>query len=508
MLCRFENRLEGKALELKQFSHRIAVTSASGLDAAFRDIADAQARGYWVALLLDYELGEWLEPSSMCDVAGDRLSGGSNRPRLTALVYQEAEHVPVWQGLGSAAIANSMPEHARAGSGTLKAAGMHTRLAASAQATAGAAAEANVMATEKATAEAADQVTAQPTANTTAQPIAPAAALSAAHMQASLLSATALMPRSRYLDHIEALRGSIARGEIYQANYTFPIAIETCLSPQTLYREIASRHPCAHAAYVEDEGRTLLSFSPELFFSRSGSTLTVRPMKGTAPRFADPDQDHQSGQQLLHSEKNRAENLMIVDLLRNDLGRVATPGTVKVDALFTLERYPSVWTLTSTVTAQAPDASLETLLRALFPCGSITGAPKIAAMKKIREREMAERGIYCGSIGWLAPNGDCSLNVAIRTITMQGDAPEDGRFHGVFGVGGGIVYDSEPELEWQECLWKARILGSPPGFVDEVPSAEQPPSTVSGTQKPSEVGMSSRSSQWSFESRADAKRQS
>ncbi|KAA0890319.1 hypothetical protein FQ179_17250 [Pusillimonas sp. ANT_WB101] len=484
-----------------------------------------------------------------------------------------------------------MPEHARAGSGALKTAGIHTRLAASAQATAGAAAEANVMATEKATAEAADQVTAQPTANTVAQPLAPAAALPAAHMQASLLSATALMPRSRYLDHIEALRGSIARGEIYQANYTFPIAIETCLSPQTLYREIASRHPCAHAAYVEDEGRTLLSFSPELFFARSGSTLTVRPMKGTAPRFADPEQDHQSGQQLLHSEKNRAENLMIVDLLRNDLGRVATPGTVKVDALFTLEQYPSVWTLTSTVTAQAPDASLETLLRALFPCGSITGAPKIAAMKKIREREMAERGIYCGSIGWLAPNGDCSLNVAIRTITMQGDAPEDGqaglsdhtksranqshsadvpgsqadqdqnaelpdrqasqshnaevpdrqtsqghyaevpgsqsdhraaqnvslggvhhfaapRFHGVFGVGGGIVYDSEPELEWQECLWKARILGSPPGFVDEVPIAEQPPSTVSGTQRPSEVGMSSRSSQWSFESRADAKRQS
>lgn len=479
MLCRFENRLAGEALELKNFSHRIAVTSASGLDAAFRDIADAQARGYWIALLLDYELGEWLEPGSIDGNGVDALSGDSIRPRLTALVYKEAEYVPVWQGPGSAEIASSMSEHAGFGSDTLKAAGMHTRLAASAQATAGAAAEATVMATEKSTAEAADQVAANPTATTTATTTAQTTASTAA-----LLSATALMPRSRYLGHIEALRGSIARGEIYQANYTFPIAIETRLSPQTLYREIASHHPCAHAAYVEDEGRTLLSFSPELFFARSGSTLTVRPMKGTAPRFADPEQDRQSGQQLLHSEKNRAENLMIVDLLRNDLGRVATPGTVKVDALFTLEQYPSVWTLTSTVTAQAPGASLETLLRALFPCGSITGAPKIAAMKKIRELEMAERGIYCGSIGWLAPNGDCSLNVAIRTITMQG-----GESKGVFGVGGGIVYDSAPEQEWQECLWKARILGTQLVCVDETSGTDQPQGNFPDTGTGQMAGM-------------------
>lgn len=459
MLCRFENRLAGEALELKNFSHRIAVTSASGLDAAFRDIADAQTRGYWVALLLDYELGEWLEPGSIDGNGVGALSGDSIRPRLTALVYKEAEYVPVWQGPGSAEIASSMSEHAGFGSDTLKAAGMHTRLAESAQ--------------------------------TTAQTTASAAAL---------LSATALMPRSRYLGHIEALRGSIARGEIYQANYTFPIAIETRLSPQTLYREIASHHPCAHAAYVEDEGRTLLSFSPELFFARSGSTLTVRPMKGTAPRFSDPEQDRQSGQQLLHSEKNRAENLMIVDLLRNDLGRVATPGTVKVDALFTLEQYPSVWTLTSTVTAQAPGASLETLLRALFPCGSITGAPKIAAMKKIRELEMAERGIYCGSIGWLAPNGDCSLNVAIRTITMQG-----GESKGVFGVGGGIVYDSAPEQEWQECLWKARILGTQLVCVDETSGTDQPQGNFPDTGTGQMAGMPGPPSGTSSGRRLEAK---
>jgi para-aminobenzoate synthetase component 1 len=148
---------------------------------------------------------------------------------------------------------------------------------------------------------------------------------------------------------------------------------------------------------------------------------------------------------------------MIVDLLRNDLGRIAAPGSVKVDALFSLEQYPSVWTLTSTISAQAPGAGLKDLLYALFPCGSITGAPKIAAMRRLRALEIAPRGIYCGSVGWLAPDGDCSLYVAIRTIEMR----QPGK--GIFGVGGGIVHDSDPAQEWEECLWKARILGPEPG---------------------------------------------
>jgi para-aminobenzoate synthetase component 1 len=175
-------------------------------------------------------------------------------------------------------------------------------------------------------------------------------------------------------------------------------------------------------------------------------------MKGTAPRHIDPTLDERSGRELQHSEKNRAENLMIVDLLRNDLGRIAVPGTVKVEKLFSLECYPSVWTLTSTITAQAPTASLEDVLKALFPCGSVTGAPKIAAMQAIQKLEDTPRGIYCGSVGWLAPDGDMSLNVAIRTIEMQ-DAHT-----GIFGVGGGIVFDSDPDMEWEECRWKARIL--------------------------------------------------
>ena len=369
MLCRYENRLSGQALELDGFLRRIVAHTAEQLPMAFREIEAAREQGLWTALLLDYELGEWLEPAFS---GADSATEASGRPRLTALVFERAHTVPVW----------SAPE--------------------------------------------------------SENPIS--------------LHARPLIDKSRYLENIASLRASIGRGELYQANYTFPIAVKSPAAPRDLYRHIAARHPAAHGAYIEDGARSILSFSPELFVSRQGATLTVRPMKGTAPRHADPAQDQRAAEELLHSEKNRAENLMIVDLLRNDLGRLATPGSVRATDMFALERYPSVWTLTSTVTAEAPHAGLEDLLRALFPCGSITGAPKIAAMRKIRTLEASARGIYCGSLGWLAPNGDCSLNVAIRTIEMT-----DGR-SGIFGVGGGIVHDSQAELEWQECLWKARIL--------------------------------------------------
>jgi len=205
--------------------------------------------------------------------------------------------------------------------------------------------------------------------------------------------------------------------------------------------------------FIEDGEETILSFSPELFLQRTGTTLITRPMKGTAPRSNDPLEDQRLGQRLQASEKDRAENLMIVDLLRNDLGRIAVPGTVNAEPLFLLEAYPSVWTMTSTVRATiAAETSLEQILRALFPCGSITGAPKIAAMKRIQQTEAQPRGLYCGSLGWLAPNGDFSLNVAIRTLVVQ----QDGR--GLYHVGGGIVHDSVAALEWDECHWKARIV--------------------------------------------------
>lgn len=388
MLCRFEDRRTGHALELIEPRQRITACSAAELDTAFARIEAAQATGQWVALLLDYELGEWLEPALLDEdgqgnaapghipAAGTRIGQdgvAAAPPRLTALVFDDARPGPVW-----------------------------------------------------------------------GPPVRP---------ERANLATRPLIDKSRYVNHIQTLRSHIGRGDLYQANYTFPIAVSSPYSARELYRRIAAQHPAAHGAYIEDGNRKVLSFSPELFVARQGDTLTVRPMKGTAPRHADPQQDQKSAQELLHSEKNRAENVMIVDLLRNDLGRLAVPGSVKVEKLFTLEQYPSVWTLTSTITACAPRVSLSSLLRALFPCGSITGAPKIAAMRKIKQLEARARGIYCGSVGWLAPNGDCSLNVAIRTIEMHD------QHHGIFGVGGGIVYDSEAELEWEECLWKARILG-------------------------------------------------
>lgn len=383
MLCRFEDRLNGSMLELVDFSHRITADAPEKLNGAFQQIKAAQEQGGWTALLLDYELGEWLEPAVVSNSAlglalAPPAQAGAPRPRLTALVYKQARHTAI-----------------------------------------------------------------EPMPSTDAA--APVEGMPVVHSRPRIT-------RAAYIRQVDAIRAGIARGDFYQTNYTFPIDVETEAAPRDLYQAIASRHPAAHAAYIEDGVRCLLSFSPELFIERRGTRLTVKPMKGTAPRHTDPLLDRQAADGLVSSEKDRAENLMIVDLLRNDLGRVATPGSVKVEALFTLERYPSVWTLTSTITAQAPHVSLEALLRALFPCGSITGAPKIAAMQQIREREIAPRGIYCGSIGWLAPNGDCSLNVAIRTIEMG----NGGR--GIFGVGGGIVHDSDPALEWEECHWKARIL--------------------------------------------------
>ncbi|NYT80427.1 aminodeoxychorismate synthase component I [Alcaligenaceae bacterium] len=375
--CRFENRLTGQAREMRGFRHAIRVHGKHELANAFAEIEAARKQGLWLALLLDYELGEWLEPAFEARPLARPLpsQAGAPRPRLTALVYEQMAAVPIW------------PAH---------------------------------------------------------------------HDKAPISRAQPGIRKRDYQACIGDIRAAIARGDLYQVNFTFPISIESALPPETLYRAIAGSHPAAHCAYVEDGARRILSFSPELFLERRGDMLTVRPMKGTAPRHADPVLDAQASVALKNSEKDRAENLMIVDLLRNDLGRIATPGSVNVDALFSLERYPSVWTMTSTITARAPGVPLEELLRALFPCGSITGAPKIAAMHKIRQLEAAERGIYCGSVGWLAPDGDCSLNVAIRSLEMHNER------NGVFGVGGGIVHDSDPEQEWQECHWKARILNQSP----------------------------------------------
>lgn len=274
-----------------------------------------------------------------------------------------------------------------------------------------------------------------------------------ARTESFIVSARPSINFEKYRRNIEQIKSWIEAGNVYQVNYTFPLDVQFTGRPDILYRTLINRHPTRHAAYIHDGLRHVLSFSPELFLQRKGTRLTSRPMKGTAPRHANPMADQESARTLLASVKDRAENVMIVDLLRNDLGKLAKPGSVRVDKLFELECYPSIWTMTSTISADIGSASLLQILKALFPCGSVTGAPKIAAMRCIRMLESAPRGLYCGSIGWLAPNGDFSFNVAIRSLVM------DRAGHARYGVGGGIVYDSDPEMEWRECQWKARTLG-------------------------------------------------
>ncbi|WP_341667558.1 aminodeoxychorismate synthase component I [Alcaligenes sp. SDU_A2] len=259
-----------------------------------------------------------------------------------------------------------------------------------------------------------------------------------------------------YRAAIEQIQAGLRAGEFYQINYTVPLHIQADMPPRELYAALASRHPVAYGAYLDLGGRHILSLSPELFLEKRGTHIRTRPMKGTRPRDADPTRDKANAQDLRDSQKDKAENVMIVDLLRNDLGRIARTGSVRVSSLFDVEQYASVWTMTSTIEAHLPDdCGLETLLRALFPCGSITGAPKLAAMQCIRRLESWRRGIYCGSLGYVNPQGDLFLNVGIRTLELD----DEGK--GIFGAGGGIVLDSDPDQEWQECLWKARVLQTP-----------------------------------------------
>lgn len=379
--CRFEDRLTQHARVLSGLRTRIVASRPEELPTAFARIEEARRSGYWIALLLEYELGEWLEPA--LSVSNKAASAATpETPRLTALVFEHMHEEALHEDIAWSCDTNG-----------------------------------------------------------------------SSAVEAAITSIHATVSKQDYLQRIEHIREGIAQGEVYQVNATFPLNVQTQGNAAELYRRIASQHPVGHGAYIEDHNRTILSFSPELFLQRTGNTLTTRPMKGTAPRASDPVQDAQLGQALLASEKNRAENLMIVDLLRNDLGRIAISGSVNTSALFSLEAYPSVWTMTSTIHAEiASTTSLHDILRALFPCGSVTGAPKIAAMKRIQETEPEPRGLYCGSLGWLAPNGDFSLNVAIRTLVLNADG------EGRYSVGGGIVFDSHPEQEWEECHWKARIL--------------------------------------------------
>ena len=267
---------------------------------------------------------------------------------------------------------------------------------------------------------------------------------------------TELSTGHRRVDHVAKVVRAlemIAAGDIYQVNLTFPMCFRYAGSPLSLYAALRSSQPVAHGAFLRLDGISVLSASPELFVRTTGAVATTRPMKGTAARGPDQAADEHAKRLFAGDPKQRAENLMITDLLRNDLARISVAGTVRTPALFSVETYPSFHALTSTVTAELrAGVRLRERIGALFPCGSIVGAPKIRASEIIAEIEAAPRGIYTGSIGAIAPDGDMAFNVAIRTAVLDADGV------GTYGVGGGIVADSVGDAEYDEALLKARVL--------------------------------------------------
>ena len=258
-------------------------------------------------------------------------------------------------------------------------------------------------------------------------------------------------PPAAFARAVGAIRAEIRDGRFYQVNFTTRRAARFDGDTLAFYRALQQEQPGGYHAYIDTGDGALLSVSPELFFAMRDGSLVAQPMKGTAPRGDSPEEDARLADALNRSEKERAENLMIVDLLRNDVSRLAVPGGVEVPSLFTLHPLPSVWQMTSTVRARLrPDATLVDIFRALFPCGSVTGAPKVEAMRAIREREAAPRGAYCGAVGILAPDGSACFNVAIRSVWVRA-----GR--AAIGVGGGITYDSNVAGEAAEVEYKARF---------------------------------------------------
>jgi para-aminobenzoate synthetase/4-amino-4-deoxychorismate lyase len=248
----------------------------------------------------------------------------------------------------------------------------------------------------------------------------------------------------------------IAAGDTYQVNYTFPLVASFKGDSRSWFRDLCRAQGAEYCAYFDLDRFKILSVSPELFFEQDGRRVRTRPMKGTIRRGRWAEEDLSMANQLAASAKDRAENVMIVDLLRNDLGRVAEIGSVNVTRLFELERYETLWQMTSTIEATLrAEVTFPELMARLFPCGSITGAPKIRTMEIIRDLEPFPRGVYTGALGFLRPDGSSVFNVAIRTIVIDTHTGM-----ATFGVGGGITYDSTAEKEYAECLVKSSFLTS------------------------------------------------
>ena len=263
-----------------------------------------------------------------------------------------------------------------------------------------------------------------------------------------------------YQTRFDKVMAWIRAGDIYQVNLTFALRGTYSGDAASIYGGLKAAQPVRYGGVISLGGADIVSLSPELFYQLRDGKISMRPMKGTAKRGRTDAQDRELADALQKDIKNRAENLMIVDLLRNDLSRIAQTGTVKVTDLFSLETYPSLHTMTSGIEAHIPDVSFETVLRALYPCGSITGAPKIRAMEIINELEDVPRGAYCGAIGLIDPDGHSRFNVAIRTLTLKPDSTCS------YGVGSGVVADSAAHDEYEECLLKASFLKNSYGRND------------------------------------------
>ncbi len=258
------------------------------------------------------------------------------------------------------------------------------------------------------------------------------------------------LTQEEYDAGFSAIRQNIIAGDLYQANLTFRATFPDKVPPEELFLALLTRHPVPYAAFLNFGERKIVSLSPELFLESDGHHIFSTPMKGTAKRLPEPAADRQLAQWLAHDEKNRAENLMITDMVRNDLGRICRPGSITVDPLFHVDTYRTVHQMVSTVHGElAANVDLHQIMEAMFPPASITGAPKISAVKSIARNEKSPRKIYTGSIGCFLPRRNFRLNVAIRTLLFENNRIET-------GIGGGIVYDSTPESEWREALLKCR----------------------------------------------------
>ncbi|MGH6652382.1 MAG: aminodeoxychorismate synthase component I [Sphingopyxis sp.] len=292
-----------------------------------------------------------------------------------------------------------------------------------------------------------------------------------------------MIARADYEAAVAAVLGYIRAGDIYQANLTFRAAVPWLGNPLSVYARLRRTARAGYGGFLWTGEQAIASLSPELFFALRGREAIARPMKGTAARLADADADAQAARLLASDAKQRAENLMIVDLIRNDLSRVAVPGSVAVPDLFRVESFPTIHQLVSDVTATLPaETGAVDVLRAAFPCGSITGAPKVRAMEIIDELEDSPRGLYTGSIGFIEPGGDAAFNVAIRTLVFPPlSGLQDRPIRATLGLGSGIVADSLPSEEWRECLAKGEFVGAARESFDLIETMHFDP--VEGVQR-------------------------